>query len=371
MFTNDTFHVTDKLEINAGFRFTHDDKTLDSLQTNTGGGAFCGRVNGVIGTLPAASQAALSVVNQVSCLPVLSPGFNNFANHQSRTEDEVSGTAKVDYRFNPELMVYGSYARGYKAGGFNLDRILCTVGTAGCAPGSAAVNTPITNTSFRPEFADSYELGAKSTLLDRKLLLNGTLFRQEFSNFQFNTFNGFVFVVVDVPEVVSQGVDTDFVWFPIHDMSLQGGLTIAATRFQNKDLSALQTAGYLGSGGSRLPLAPLYSASFSATYTHDLFADFRVRGNFGVKFNSAYNTGSDLDPGKRQGDYALLNARIAFFPRGERYSLEFWAENLTDKDYRQVVFDAPFQNAPTNAQGVLDGFLRQPRTYGVTVRAKF
>ncbi len=371
VFTNDTFHITSKLDFNAGFRFTHDEKDLNSLQTNTGGGALCGRVNGVIGTLPAATQAALGVVDAVSCLPVLSPGFNNFANHQSETENEASGTAKLSYRFNPELLVYGSYARGYKAGGFNLDRTECTVGAPGCAPGSAAVNTPLTNTRFAPEFVDSYELGAKSTLLNRKLLLNGTLFRQEFDNFQFNTFNGLIFVVVSVPEVVSQGLDTDFVWFPIRDMSIQGGLTIADTRFQNKDLGILQTAGYQGSGGSRLPLAPLYSASFSATYTHDLFGDFRVRGNAGVKFSSAYNTGSDEDPGKRQGDYALVNARISFFPRNERYSLELWAENLFDKDYRQVVFDAPFQNAPTNATGVLDGFLGQPRTYGVTLRAKF
>ena len=40
VFTNDTFHITSKLEFNAGFRFTHDDKTLNSVQTNTGGGAL-------------------------------------------------------------------------------------------------------------------------------------------------------------------------------------------------------------------------------------------------------------------------------------------------------------------------------------------
>ncbi len=375
VFTNDTFHITSKLEFNAGFRFTHDDKSLDSLQTNTGNAGLCAPVNrgvgAIIGKVPAATAAGLATIDAVSCLPILSPGFNNFSNHQSEVEDEASGTAKLSYRFNPELLVYGSYARGYKAGGFNLDRTQCTIGTPGCAPGSAAAVTPLASTRFAPEFVDSYELGAKSTLLDRKLLLNGTLFRQEFDNFQYNTFNGLVFVVTSVPEVVSQGVDTDFVWFPIHDMSIQGGLTIADTRFQNKDLGALQPAGYQGSGGSRLPLAPLYSASLAATYTHDLIGDYRVRGNFGIKFNSAYNTGSDLDPGKRQGDYALLNARIAFFPRNERYSIEFWADNLTNKDYRQVVFDAGFQNAPTNRQGVLDAFLGSPRTYGVTLRAKY
>ena len=99
-------------------------------------------VGAIIGLVPAATAAGLGTIDSVSCLPVLSPGYNNIANHQSETEDEASGTAKLAYRFNPELLVYGSYARGYKAGGFNLDRVECTVGAPGCAPGSAAVITP-------------------------------------------------------------------------------------------------------------------------------------------------------------------------------------------------------------------------------------
>ena len=50
----------------------------------------------------------------------------------------------------------------------------------------------ISNTFFKPEYSDSAEIGAKTTLLDRKLLLNGTIFYEKFSNFQDNTYNGLV-----------------------------------------------------------------------------------------------------------------------------------------------------------------------------------
>ena len=214
----------------------------------------------------------------------------------------------------------------------------------------------------------------KSTLLNRTLILNSTLFRQDYTNFQLNTFNGLVFVVASVPKVISQGLDTDFVWLPIRDLSFQGGLTIADTRYDlsTTDLAALQAkTGFLGSRHSQLSLAPLYSASLSGTYTHDLVGDYRIRGNIGVKYSSKYNTGSDLDPGKEQKAYSLVNARVSIFPRNDAYSVEFWAENLFDEHYEQVAFNAGFQNFPTNATGVLDAFLGQPRTYGVTVRAKF
>jgi outer membrane receptor protein involved in Fe transport len=90
-----------------------------------------------------------------------------------------------------------------------------------------------------------------------------------------------------------------------------------------------------------------------------------------MKYSSAYNTGSDLDPGKRQASYALWNGRVVFAPRGERWTVELWGENLFDKEYKQVAFDSGFQNVPTNSTGVLDAFLGAPRTFGLTFRAKY
>jgi iron complex outermembrane receptor protein len=374
IFTNDTYHLTNKLDVNLGLRYTDDEKVLNTQSSNIGNGAGCGAANASFGLLPPATAAALAAVNSTLCLPFLSPGYNNFSNHQAEGEQEFTGTAKLTYRFDPHLFVYGSYARGYKAGGFNLDRVECTVGQAGCAPGSAAVTTPIRDTEFPGEFVNSYEIGEKSTLFDRKLLLNATLFYQEYTGFQLNTFTGLVFVVDSVPEVRSEGIDTDFVWFPVHNLSFQGGLTVADTRY---DLDAAQLAtfqentGFLGSKGSRLSLAPLYSASLSGTYRVDLPSDYFLRFNLGMKYSSDYNTGSDLDPGKRQAGYALWNGRVVFAPHDNRWDIELWAENLFDKEYKQVAFDSGFQNVPTNSTGVLDAFLGAPRTFGVTLRAKY
>ena len=225
----------------------------------------------------------------------------------------------------------------------------------------------------RRKTADSFEIGLKSTLLDRTLILNGTFFYQHFSNFQLNTFTGLVFVVDSVPDVYSKGIDADFVWLPTAELSFQGGVTIADTRFSDGDQASLSANGqqFLGAPGSRLPLAPLVSASLSGTYSHPLSADLIGRFTAGGKFSSSYNTGSDLDPRKEQSAFAIFNARVAVGPESQRYSVELWAENLFDTRYQQVAFDAPFQGAPNNATGVIDTFLGAPRTFGATLRVKF
>ena len=374
IFTDDTVHITDQFAFQGGVRYNIDEKSLDQTSTNIGGGAGCAAANASFGLLPPATAAQLAQVNNTMCLPFLSPGYNNFTNHQAERENVFSGTAKLSYRFNPSLLVYGSYARGYKAGGFNLDRVECVVGAAGCAAGTAAVITPIRDTRFGDETNDSFELGEKATLLDRKLLLNATLFYQKYRNFQLNTFNGLVFVVDSIPSVTSKGIDTDFVWFASNHLSFQGGLTVADTRY---DLTAAQLAalvaktGFQGGQHSRMSLAPLFSASLSGTYTQDIGTDYKARFNLGAKYSSSYNTGSDLDPGKTQKGYVLANARIGIGPSNNRWSIEAWVENLLDTDYKQVAFDSGFQNVPTNATGVLDAFLGAPRTFGGTFRFKY
>ncbi|WP_174299302.1 TonB-dependent receptor [Caulobacter sp. S45] len=397
VFTNDTYHFTSKFDVNVGVRYTIDNKVLNSSNQNTGAnpGAGCQAIDSSpltqLGLIP---QALLNTV----CLPFFSPAFDNFSNHQSESTSNTSGTVKAVYRWAPELLTYVSYAKGFKAGGFNLDRVGCPNGQpyagtgpvpAGSCPVATVPTNPFgtggtkiitaltadTNTFFKPEYSDSIEAGAKTTLFDRKLLLNATLFYEKFSNFQYNTFNGLVFVVDSLPAVYSKGLDTDFLWRPIRDLNVQGGLTIASTRFSHTDGDAtsgvLATSGFLGAAGSRLPLAPQYSASLEGTYTYRLPADYMVRLNLGTKFNSKYNTGSDEDIRKEQGAYFVTDGRIIFGPQDGKYDVEFWVENLANTHYEQVAFDSGFQNAPTNATGLIDAFLGNPRTFGATLRAKF
>jgi len=236
---------------------------------------------------------------------------------------------------------------------------------------------PVLDTSFKPEFVDSYELGIKNTLFERKLLLNATVFYQKYTGFQLNAFNGVVFNVTSIPEVISKGVDADFVLFPMKGLTIQGGLTYADTRYSSKDASVLgPVCAPLAYGatipascsllpGAQLSLAPLYSSSLSATYERPIWQDLVGHFNISAKSNSKYNTGSDLNPVKEQKGFTLINARAGIGPQDGRWSLEVWAQNLFDQHYYQVAFDATVQSGTYNA------FLGQPQTYGVTLRARY
>lgn len=363
IFTNNTYHLTDKIDLTGGIRYTTDDKSMSARYSNTDGGRSCAAVNNPASQLFALASTLCQSANFAN------PLFDGVANDRTHSETAVTGTGKISYRFSPEYLTYFSYSRGYKSGGFNIDRVVQQV-TPRTATSLGSQYIPLLDTSFPGEFADSYELGLKTTLLDRKLLLNGALFYQEFSNFQLNAFNGLYFTVISVPLVKSAGADFDVLWRPMRGLTVQGGLTYANTRYPASDASVLgsnpvQFPGTYRLSGSRLSLAPLVSLSTSVTYERPVTDDLLARFNVGLKFNTGYNTGSDLNPVKQQGDYAVVDARIGIGPRDKRWSVELWSQNLFDEGYYQVVYDAPFQT------GSYDAFLGQPRTFGVTLRARY
>jgi len=357
-FTNNSFEITDALELTVGLRYTREEKTLETQYNNLGTGLSC--------------------FAPTLCLPWTDANFNNLDNTQSRTEKEWSGTAKLAYRLNSNLMGYASYARGYKAGGFNLDRARCSAATPVsevCPASPEPYFRAYIDTSFAGEFVDSYELGVKSTLFDRSLLLNLSAFVQNYEGFQLNAFTGVSFIVTSIPEVNSRGFDADFVWFtPVDGLRFQGGVTYADTEYG--DFVPPSGASLL-LPGSNMSFAPLWSGSFSGSYERDLGENFTVRTSLSAKFTTEYNTGSDLNPLKLQEDLTVLNGRVAFGTKDERWSLELWGQNLTDQDYYQVVFDAPLQNQTSATPGALptvnalNAFMGAPRTYGVTLRARF
>jgi iron complex outermembrane recepter protein len=278
-------------------------------------------------------------------------------NAQSLDEDEVSGTAKFAFRFTDSVMTYVSYARGYKASGFNLDRVRV---------GTPRASVPNLVTRFDEEIVDSYEVGAKTQWADNSLLLNASLFYQDYTDFQLNTFDGVQFLVTSLDQVLSQGVDLDIVWFtPLEQLSLQGGVTYADTQIE--DEVALANPGLFSPlrPNDRLSFAPEWSASLALTFDQPIGSALMWRFNVGAKYTSEYNTGSNLAPQKMQDALTLVNARTGFGAADESWTIEAWALNVTEEDYYQVVFDAPLQT------GGFDAFLGAPRTYGLTARFKF
>jgi iron complex outermembrane recepter protein len=367
LFTNNTWHASEALDLTLGLRYTREKKELESRYTNPNGGLGCAAMltnpAQVVAALVArgltvaqASAAAPQVVG-FACLPWTNVRHNGRSTDQQRDEKEWSGTFKAAYRFNEHAMAYFSAARGYKAGGFNLDRVQSNTGLSSGTSGIVPVN----DTSFPAEFVDSFELGTKTTWLGGNLLLNATLFHQEYSDFQLNSFLGTSFVVRSIPKVTSQGLDAELMW-QTGGWMVQGGLTYADTQYGDDPLPDVDLALL---PGSRPSFAPEWSLTGSIGYDWKIGEKLKATAHIGAKYMSEYNTGSDLDPQKLQDAYAMGNARVTIGSRDQRWNLELWSQNFTDAEYYQVAIDAPLQAGTWNA------FLGAPRTYGMTLRLRY
>lgn len=365
-FGNVTFHATDALALTAGIRYTHENKSVDSFYSNPNGGLACAaglttpaRVAGALASrgVPAPYLAAIvPTVIGYMCLPWANTLFNGRTTAQEFSENEWSGTLKATYRFNDTMMAYASAARGYKAGGFNLDRVQSGNGLSN---GPAGI-FPVTDTSFPGEFVNSFELGTKTSWQDGNLLLNAALFHSKYTDFQLNSFLGTSYVVRSIPELTTQGVDADLLWQTrIPGLSLQAGATYTDAKYGD---APLPDAALALLPGNTAGFAPKWALTGGVTYQWD-FNDYLMgRFNVGAKHTTEYNTGSDLSPYKMQPAYTLVNARLTIGAISKRWQVELWGNNLTNKTYMQVGYDAPIQTGSINA------FLGAPRTVGLTLR---
>lgn len=378
IFTNNSWHVTDAFDITLGLRYTMDDKSLVAQQRNiNGNGNTCNAtlanaaaIGGVLGA------SAPTIIGNI-CLPWANSAFTNRNVSESFDDGELSGTVKASYRLNPSILAYVSYARGYKSFGYNLDRVQSGI-------------TPAASLLFPSEVVDSYEAGVKMTLLNRTLLLNATYFDQTFEDFQLNTFLGTAFVVESIPELTSRGVDADMVWFtPIEGLSFQGGVTYTDANYGNFTAADLTSPGNFPQlsllPGARASFAPEWSATGSINYDRSMGNGLRAGFSLAAKYMDDYNTGSDLLPYKLQEAFTTVNGRIMIGTEDERWTAEFWVQNLTDEEYIQVAYNAPLQGSafqttvqpngtyynPALDTQTYDAFLGQPRTYGATLRFKY
>ena len=393
-FTHNIIEITDRVDLTLGLRYTNERKTLDATLTDNN--LFC-RV------LAASPFAALA---QLPCVVPSVPGGSFTQENVRNKEDALSGTAVLSFKPNDDLLTYISYSRGYKAGGFNLDRsALMRQGGIGPVTGTASLEGLI----FEPENVDAFEIGAKYN--GPGFDLNVTAFHQVFDDFQLNTFNGLFFEVANVNAckddlggadtdndpatgacpggvkggVKSKGVEVEAFMRPIDNLGVNLGATVVDTKYRRNlvgiDGQPLSNA-LFQLPGRRLSNSSLWTLTGSLTYTPPL-GDSGLTGLFYVdaRYQSQLNTGSDLDLEKLQDEYFVMNARVGVRGRDDRWGIELWAQNLLDEDYQQIAFDAPIQGSGTirgiqqgfypRANQLFGSFLAEPRTYGVTVRTRF
>ncbi|WCT72434.1 TonB-dependent receptor [Sphingomonas naphthae] len=389
LFTHNVVKLTDRLSATVGLRYTWERKSLDARLTDTN--PLCGAL------------AASSYVGAGSACVLTSVAGGALVIDDGRAhERKLTGTAVLSYRPIDPLLTYASFSRGYKAGGFNLDR-----SPLGSTTGAVTAANALARLAFAPETVDAFELGAK--LHTASFDLNIAAFHQRFRNFQLNSYNGISFIVENLngcsddlgtgprdlvaatgactgslkAGVISRGLEAEAALRPARDVGMALGMTIARTRYVDDLVGAGGRA--LATPLFQLPGRPLSNAP-AVTLTGSggwtpaigdglrglIYADFR--------YQSAIVTGSDLDLEKRQQGFLTVNARIGLTGRDARWGIELWAQNLLNTTYYQVGFDEPLQGSGTirSTQGfgttttqLYGAFLGDPRTWGLTVRTRF
>jgi iron complex outermembrane recepter protein len=361
-FTNETYTLIEHLDLTAGLRYTHESKDETADYNSPDGGSACGQL---LHAPPASAALPYSdlLLLGYGCATPFNPFFAGVTHAQSLSEDNFNATVKLAYHFTDDVMGYVSWGNGTKAGGFNLARVT--------NPAAANPLAPILDTEFPRETVNSFEIGAKTELVQKTVRVNAAVFDQQYHNFQLNTFTGIVFVVSSLPDVNSKGAEVSLDWLtPVSGLSLSGGVVYADTQITNfGDALYLFATNRLN---NRLSFSPLWSGVVSAAYQVPLSSYLALRISADEKYNSSYNTGSDLDPIKLQGSYGILSARIGIGAPDGKWAFEVWGQNLTDKGYFQVAFDAPFQGlAVPGFNNQIDSFVGDPRTFGATMRVKF
>ncbi|WP_430415275.1 TonB-dependent receptor [Parasphingorhabdus sp.] len=392
VFTHNIFHITDKLDLTLGLRWTTETKDFNAAFTNDN--TACPAQRAALSPLLGGPLGALSAgLIGLACQGNSTAELDGLSLADSRDEDEFTGTAILSYKPTDDLLLYGSYSRGYKAGGFNLDRSALTSSTLV----NPAIAGSTANLQFDQEIVNAFEIGAKYST--RQFSAGISAFRQQFDNFQLNTFNGSVFLVQNInacdtslggadmdasgatgacaPDdvtygVVAQGVELEATLKPVNYVALTMGLTYTDTSYEN-DLVGRDTGAALDPAlrllpGDNLSNAPEITATASFSYTPPL-GNSGLSGLFYVnaRTTSDYNTGSDLLFGKEQDGYTTINARIGIRGPDDRWAVEGWASNLFNVDYTQVAFNTPF----VASQQTYSAFLAEPRTYGITLRGRF
>lgn len=320
VFTHNTVSITEALKLTLGVRYLEESKT--------GGGEFI-------------TQAAPSCTSPL--VPAGARVFCPTTDYEAEFSDNaLTYTAALSYQFTPNLMGYGSFSKGYKAGGISLDR--------------DAGNR--TSQTFLPEESENYELGVRTEWFDKRVRANLTAFRIEFTDFQRNVFTGTETLLSNQGEVISQGAEFESRYRVTDNLALNTSITYADTQY-GEDVSDAAIA------SRRLNAAPMWTTQIGGNYFRPLTNDISFFLSGAARYQSSTVTGADLDPAKRQEGYTLVNGRLGLAFERQDAEIALWGSNLLDESYRVITFNAALQ------PGSLAAFMGEPRAWGVELTKRF
>lgn len=269
---------------------------------------------------------------------------------QSIEANKPTWRVALNHRFTDDVMVYASYNRGFKSGGFNI-----------AGP---------TEAGFEPEQLDAYEAGIKSELFGRRLRLNIAGFYYDYKNIQVTQFVNGATLINNGAKARLYGVDVDFLARVTRELTFSGGFSIVDNKFVSYPNALGATPNGFPPGGTtqapfdasgkRLPGAQKYTGTVIADYTTDVSFG---KLNFNVTAN--YNGRLFFEPDNfiRQDPYLMLNTAVRWTSTDGHYNLSVWGRNLTD--------ELITTGGATLSFASLVAYEAPPRTYGLTAGVRF
>ena len=327
------YNFTDKTRLTAGARVTHDEREfhgnnviLFGALANPNHGLF-DDPNGVLVTVPIPEGPKAKWT-------------------------EPTWRLVLDHKFTDDVMVYGSYNRGFRSGNF-----ITAVGAG-----------PDPQKPFNPEFINAFEVGVKSELLDHRLRVNAAVYYYKVKDLQFQILQGVSTVTQNAAAADIKGAEIAVTWQATDGLTLDLGSSYIDGHYKDfpNAISNVPVAPGVNmpvvfdASGKQIGGSPKVTVSGAATYRIKL-----ASGEYSVSGRATYNDGYPWEPDGRlvQPSYTLLNLGLGWRDPSDKWGVRLTGRNLGNKFYslttRSVSGQGDFQAAGT------------PRTYYLTLDHKF
>ena len=316
-----TYPVVSRVKVRAGLRYTHDTGSISNFSAQQ----LQGDGTPIANTIPG------------------DPANFNATTGASFANNNVSGKVGVDYTPADHVLVYLTVGNGYRGSAFNAQAYF--------QPGELNVAAP--------EKVKSYEVGFKSELLNRSTTLDGAVFYYDYTNQQALSVDPVTLAqtLINIPKSRISGAELEMVSRPVRSLRLNLGVGALNTKIQKGAISGTSIVDH------RLPNAP--NLSVTAGIDWDIVDRDIGKVTAGLNISATSKQYFELINEDRiaQGEYALLNGRLAYRTRNDHFGVALWGRNLRNKYYYRSAIDI---------SGVgFDYFhLGEPRTYGVSFDAR-
>lgn len=350
VFAQGEFALSDAIRLTVGARFNHEKKSGSRVLTVNRGPLNTFALPVVVGTFRALNIEAHAIAGELS-------------------ENSFNPMANIQFDVTDDLMFYASFARGTKAGGFDVRSNSLSTSTTVAKPGAF---------QFTEERADNFEAGLKYKTRD--LAINLSVYHTTYKDLQTNVFDGTLnFNVRNAAGARTQGVEADLRWAVDDHFTLSGAIAYLDFEFTNfpqgqcyfQQVSDV-AGGFCNYTGKRNALTPAWSGNLGGDFKHEIGGNLKLGINLNADFSSGYVAAANLDPRTQQQGYVKMGARISLGHVNDSWSIALIGRNLTDERIMQTAGAVPLATTITRNTGIAyNAIYDRPRNVALAFDFKF